>query len=214
MIKFSKTNLIGNTMGYKCEPGDIFAKNRNNFTYQENIFKAIPGLDKSSLIKSSDPFTFTRTNETGVTVDLKGKYGVPLEKDQVRIRFANTHSAFVYLTDAVTHSLAIGSISQELYRYWRKKDYINNVRRYCLVNMVMEAGGGRIIYSRCNKTSVTLAHSQGLQIDSLGGIINAEVAITGLASSIGSIEITGNYRPVLQMVRWYKNRRIYRFQPI
>ena len=33
--------------------------------------------------------------------------------------------------------------------------------------MLMEADGGKILFSRCNNTSVTLAHSHGLAIDSL-----------------------------------------------
>ena len=214
MIKFSKTDFIGNTTGLDCKLGDVFLRHRSQFTYLENIFEEIPGLDKPTLTRSSNPFTFTLTNETGVTVELEGKYAVPLEKGQVRIRFANTHSAFVYLTGAVTHSLAIESIREELYRYWRKKNYISDVRKYCLVNTVMEAGGGKILYSRCNKTSVTLSHSHGLAIESLEGIIDARVTVTGVASSIGSIEISSAYQPVLQMVRWYKSRRRDRFQPI
>jgi hypothetical protein len=214
MIKFSKTNFIGNETGSKCELGDIFQRDKSQFIYLENIFEKIPSLDKPSLIRSSNPFTFTLTNETGVKVELEGKYAVPLEKDQVRIRFSNTHSAFVYLTNAITQSLAIESMREELYKYWRKKGYINDVRKYCLVNMLMEADGGKILFSRCNNTSVTLAHSQGLAIDSLEGIIDARVTITGVASSIGSIEISSSSQPVLQMVRWYKSRKRDRFRSI
>ena len=73
--------------------------------------------------------------------------------------------------------------------------------------MLMEADGGKILFSRCNNTSVTLAHSQGLAIESLEGIIDARVTVTGVASSVGSIEIAGSAQPVLQMVRWYKSRK-------
>jgi len=212
MIKFSKTNFIGNESGLNCKLGDIFQRDQSQFIYLGNIFQEIPGLDKPSLIRSSNPFTFTLTNETGVSVDLKGKYAVPLQKEEVRIRFSNTHSAFVYLTKARTHSLAIDSIREELYRLWRKKGYIANVRKYCLVNTLMEADGGKILFSRCNNTSVTLAHSQGLSIESLEGIIDARVTITGEASSVGSIEITNTSQPVLQMVRWYKSRKRNRFR--
>jgi len=214
MIKFSKTNFIGNETGLMCELGDIFQRDKSQFIYLENIFQGIPRLDKPSLIKSSDPVTFTLTNETGVKVELEGKYAVPLEKGQVRLRFSNTHSAFVYLTNAITHSLAIESMREELYKYWRKKGYINNVKKYCLVNMMMEAEGGKILFSRCNNTSVTLAHSHGLAIESLEGIIDARVTITGVASSVGSIEIAGSAQPVLQMVRWYKSRKRDRFKSI
>ena len=117
MIKFSKTNFIGNETGLPCKLGDIFQRDHSNFIYLENIFQEIPKLDEPSLIRSSNPVTFTLTNETGVTVDLKGKYAVPLEKGEVRIRFSNTHSAFVYMTNAITQSLAIESMREELYKY-------------------------------------------------------------------------------------------------
>ena len=214
MIKFSKTNFIGNESGLKCKLGDIFQRDKNQFIYLCNIFQEIPNLDKGSLKRTSNPVTFTLTNETGVRVDLKGKYAVPLEKGEVRIRFSNTHSAFVYLTNAVTHSLAIDSFREDLYKFWREKGYIHNVRMYCLVNMLMEADGGRILFSKCSNTSVTLAHSQGLAIESLEGIIDARVSITGAASSIGSIEISNTSQPVLQMVRWYKSRKRDRFRSI
>lgn len=214
MIKFSKTNFIGNESGLKCELGDLFQRDDSHFIYLGNIFQEIPKLNKPSFIRSSNPVIFTLTNETGVTVDLKGRYAVPLEKGQVRIRFSNTHSAFVYMTNAITQSLAIESMREELYKYWRKKSYINDVKKYCLVNMLMEADGGKILFSRCNNTSVTLAHSQGLAIDSLEGIIDARVTITRAASSVGSIEISTSSQPVLQMVRWYKSRKRDRFKCI
>lgn len=205
MIKFSKTNYIGNESGLACEIGDIFQRDSGNFIWYGNIFHDIEGLNRDSLIRTSNPYTFTLTSESGVTIDFEAGYGVPLQKSEVRIRFANKHSAFVHLNNAVTHSLAIENIRAKLYKHWRQRGYINDVRRYCLVHTLMQAGEGKIIFSKCNNTSVTLAHRQGLEISTLEGLIDARVSITREASSVGTIDTTNVAQPIVQMVRWYNS---------
>lgn len=214
MIKFSKTNYIGNELGLNCKIGDIFQRDRTGFIWLGNIFDDITKLDKTRLIRTSNPFTFTLTSESGVTIDFEAKYAVPLQSSEVRIRFTNMHSAFVHLNNTVTRSLAIESIRSELYKYWRQYGYINDVRKYCLVNTVMQAERGKILFSKCKNTSVTLAHSQGLAINTLEGLIDARVSITRNVTSVGSINTNNIAQPIVQMVRWYKGRNRDRFKCI
>lgn len=204
MIKFSKTNYIGNDSSLSCKIGDIFQIDKPNFIYLGNIFEDIPELDHNKLVRTSNPYVFTLTSESGVSVDFSARYSVPLQDSQVRIRFSNKHSAFAYLTNVVTHSLALGGVSSKLYKYWHSQNYIKNVRKYCLVNTLFEVEGGKLLFSKCSKTSVTLSHSQGLKIDTLDGLIDAKVSITGTASSIGTIDIKSTSQPIVKMVRLYK----------
>jgi hypothetical protein len=204
MIKFSRTHYFGNDTGIACKIGDVFQKSGSDFIFLSNIFDDIVGLDREGNINRSNPMNFVLTSESGVSVDLEAKAGVPLEKTEARIRFSNRHSAFVYLKSAVTYSLAIARIQKKLYKYWTDMGYIRDVNNYCLINTLLEASSGKIIFSKCNKTSVTLGHSGGMPLNTLEGIADAQVKITGEASSIGSIDTVNINQPVVQMIRWYK----------
>ena len=212
MIKFSRTHYFGNETGIACRIGDVFQKSGSEFIYLSNLFDDIDGLTPNDFITRSNPMNFILTSESGVSVDLDARAGVPLDKTEVRIRFSNKHSAFVYLESAVTYTLAMAKIRKQLYKYWSDMGYIRDVTNYSLIHTLMEARSGKIIFSKCNNTSVTLGHSGGLAINSLEGILDARVKITGEASSIGSIDTQNVNQPIIQMVRWYKkwNRNKFR----
>jgi hypothetical protein len=206
MIKFSKTNYFGNDSGISCKIGDIFQKDGNDFIYLGNIFSNIPSLKKNKLISKGKINTFTLTNQSKAEVRFEAKYGAPLRDSEVRITFANKHSAFAHLKKVTTYSLAIANIKTDLYKYWRDKGYIDDVKNYCLINTLFEVnGGGKILFSKCSNTSVTLTHSQGLPVKTYDGLLSANLSITGEASTIGSIDIQSIGQPIVTMVRWYKS---------
>lgn len=206
MIKFSKTNLFGNESGMKCKIGDIFQKDRGTFIYLTNIFEDIPELNPEKLIRASNHNTHTIASESGVSVSLNAGYSVPLNDSQVRIRFSNKHSAFAYLEDVVTYTLSIAKISRKLKKFWQDHDFDKNVRKYCLVNMLYEANDGILIFSKCSKTSVTLAHSKGLKIDTYKSLLDANVGISGGASSVQTIDIQNTSQPIVKMLRLNKGK--------
>ena len=206
MIKFSKTNLIGNETGMSCKIGDIFQKNRGDYIYLTNIFEDIPELDPEKLIRASNLNTRTIASESGVSVNLRAGYSVPLNDSEVRIRFSNKHSAFAYLEGVVTYTLSIAKISRKLNKYWQENNYDKNVRKYCLVNELYEANDGILIFSKCSKTSVTLAHSQGLKIETFKSLLDAHVTISGGGSSVQTIDIQNTSQPIVKMLRLNKGK--------
>jgi len=215
MIKFSRTNYIGNEGGLNCSPGDIFQRDGNNFIYLENIFEALPSLDKGILINVGKLNEFSITQESRVKVFFNPQYGVRhISNSEARIHFTNKHSAFVHLQNVQTSSLSIGQIRKELYQYWRKRAYLDDVVNYCLVNTVMKSTKGRILYSKSSGTSVTLNHTQGGVINNLNGMIGGNVTISGQALSIGSISTTGRTAPIVQMVRFHKSKIKNKFRSV
>jgi len=212
MIKFSNTNYYGNETGLACKIGHVFQRTRHDFIFLTNIFDEIPEIERERCIIKSNPQTFMLSSETGVTIDFDAGYAVPLHKSEVRLRFKNKHSAFVYLTESVTYSLAMEKIREQLYKLWEKKEYIKDVTNYCLINTLMEAKTGKILFAKCSNTSVTLGHSEGLPVRSLDGLIDAKVGITRDASSVGIIDTTHINQPVVQMVRWYKKYKRMKFR--
>ena len=212
MIKFSNTNYYGNETGLACMIGHIFQRTRHDFIFLTNIFDEIPELDRSKCILKSNPKTFILSSETGVSIDFNARYSVPLRESEVRLRFKNKHSAFVYLTASTTYSLAIEKIREHLYSFWKKKGYIEDVTNYCLINTLLEAEAGKILFAKCNNTSVTLGHSEGKPVTSLEGLIDAKVGITRDASSVGIIDTNHINQPVVQMVRWYKKYKRMKFR--
>jgi hypothetical protein len=201
---FRGIDYIGNFLGEPIALGNIYRCDDKSFVLLANIADLIEEPDLSSITVSSRKQNITYTKESSVTVKLGAEGNSIAGKGELELNFNRKNSAFVALKDVTISQIKVELLRDQLKDLWAKKKYANN-GRHIVVNQVMEAGSGTVIFSNDRNNRVVLKATSNEKLTSPAKAASGSVEF--VTNTKATLEIIST-EPILPMFKaFYFNRR-------
>jgi hypothetical protein len=184
---FKGIDYIGNFLGEPIALGNIYRCDDRSFVLLANITDLIPGLSLKELTVVGTKQNLTYTKESNVSVKVGAAADATLGKGELELNFAKKNSAFVALKDVTISQLKLQLLEDELKKLWNKKKYKNNGTTI-IVNQVMDAKSGTVIFSEERNNKVVLKASTDEKLTSV------------VKAGSGNVEFVTNTKATLEII--------------
>lgn len=196
---FKGIDYIGNFLGEPIKVGNIYRCDDKSFVLLANITNLIPGIKMSELTQTSTKSNITYTKESNISVKVGAAVDTEIAKGELELNFARKNSAFVSLKDVTVTALMLELIQIELKDLWKKKRYKTD-GKHMIVNQVMEAQSGTVIFSEERNNKVVLRASSTERLTSVLKAANGNVEF--VTNTKATLEIISN-QPILPMFKGF-----------
>jgi hypothetical protein len=201
---FKGIDYIGNFLGEPIALGNIYRCDDRSFVLLANITDLIPDLSLPGITLTSKKQNITYTKESNISVKLGAEGNATVGKGEIELNFTRKNSAFVALKDVTVSQLKLQLIEDSLKQVWKKKKYKDN-GNHIVINQIMDAQSGTVIFSEERNNKVVLKASTDEKLTSVvkAGSGNVEF----VTNTKATLEIISN-QPILPMFKaFFYNRK-------
>ncbi|MCK5699974.1 MAG: hypothetical protein KAI29_02440 [Cyclobacteriaceae bacterium] len=207
------TGLLGRFLGGLVKLGDVYKRDGDDLNKFESIIDDLLKLNgfteiPDNWITKSNPKDLKITGASGIEIDFAASANIPEGEGSLSLSFNNKKTAFVNLKNAVTYELALGEIKNDIIRIWKEKDYEKQPRRFVLVNKLIRAKSGTIIYSEERNNKIGLkAKTPDVPLIDLEPTGSGKVSIVSSRSEHLEVISENEFEPLFGAVRLNKQGR-------
>lgn len=184
---FKGIDYIGNFLGEPIALGNIYRCDDRSFVLLANVADLISDLSLSEITVTSKKQNITYTKESNISVKIGAEGNTTVGKGEIELNFTRKNSAFVALKDVTVSQLKLQLLEEKLQAVWKKKKYRTN-GHHIVVNQVMDAQSGTVIFSEERNNKVVLKASADEKLTSV------------VKAGSGNVEFVTNTKATLEII--------------
>lgn len=201
------TGLLGRFLGGAVKIADVYKRDGDDLNKFESIIDDLLKLHgiteiPENWITKSNPKELKITGESGIDISIAGSATIPEGEGSLSLSFSRKKTAFVYLKDAVTYELSLGEMKSDIISIWKEKGYDKQLRKFVLVNKLIRAKSGTIIYSEEKGNKIGLkAKTPDVPLVDLEPAGSGEISIVSSKSAHLEVISEVEFEPLFGAVR-------------
>ncbi len=198
-----RMGYLANFIDANSKIGDIYQLEDKRWVYVTNIAKLDPNIDLAGNTEKGPTRTLmSYVWETGSEATL----GALVTTDDIldaefQVTFKEENSLFASFKNAHTETLDLEAIADKVEKQWKKKKYHLHPFKFFMVNQIVKAESGVMVYSESANHSVKLSGKGNIPVNGLEITASGNFAIQQANSKVLDIIYDQPHIPLFQAVR-------------